>query len=153
MQRHTLRIVFAVVILGAVTALSLLPGHDLPAVPAGFPFTLPHADKIIHFGFYFCAGLAFLYAAGSRSVLNSRLCRWGTILLLAGYGALMEVLQRFTPARSFDFGDMLANTAGALTALFIAVFFLRLTGKGRPMPPVTITFTAAGRTPGGRNRP
>ena len=30
------------------------------------------------------------------------------------YGALIEVLQAFTPYRHFSFGDMAANTAGAV---------------------------------------
>lgn len=144
MPHRIFRVIFAVIVLCGVTALSLLPAPDLPAAPAAFPFTLPYFDKLIHFGFYLTATLAALFALGSERVLEHARFRWGPVIALTLYGALMEAIQHTIPTRSFDLRDILANTLGALAALFAARLYLHLSGKDRPEPRIKFTFNATG---------
>ena len=91
-----------------ITWLSLMPGNQLPALPL-----LLHADKLVHAGFY--AILAILIASaqprGLRQISLPLAC-----LLSAGYGLLLEIAQIFTPTRSFEWTDVLANAFGAALA-------------------------------------
>ena len=96
--RLILRVLF---LLGAafVTVMSLLPAHDLPnlAIP----------DKIEHAGAYFM--LALLGGLALRE-------RRGLLFLfvaLCAMGGVIELLQAFSPGRTPDVFDALANATGA----------------------------------------
>jgi len=88
--------------------LSLSPPSD-QAAPVG-------NDKIGHVLAYGALTMATLWAAGWQ--------RWFPALIAClAYGAIMEVAQGLMPfGREFSLLDMVANTAGALTAL--AVFWI-----------------------------
>lgn len=91
-----------------VAAISLLPLTATPKAPSG-------TDKLVHFGLY--AGLMYCHArAWPRQ-------RWPTLaLVLAGYGAAMEVLQHFLPPRSASLADALANCVGVSIMLVILLY-------------------------------
>jgi VanZ family protein len=88
-------------------------------------------DKLLHMAEYFV--LAFLMYRAFQfqtrfTLLNERPVLFAT-LLTALYGPLDECHQIFTPGRSFDIYDMLADGLGAL--VFAAAFwgFSTLRGK------------------------
>jgi len=70
-----------------------------------------HADKLLHAIIYAITTLLFYSTLKGRpyALLLS-------VLLAAGYGFLMEVIQGFTPHRGFSIYDALANLAGASAA-------------------------------------
>ena len=92
-----------------LTAVSLTPldGLDLPS--------FSYADKIVHFFLYFFLTLLWLLAYP----------KWWRkriffIILVLLWGIAIELIQEyFVPTRSGDVFDAIANTAGALTGLWV----------------------------------
>ncbi len=109
-----------------------IPMRDGPDFP-GF-------DKILHFGYFFGgAGLlsAALYLHGSnRPGLSWRRLVITVVIVLATVGALDEWHQSWIPERSGnDFGDWLADIAGALTGALVFKCFHHLLGQPAPDRP------------------
>jgi VanZ family protein len=123
--RRTLRIAFY----GAgalVAALSLAPSAALPPTSIG--------DKVEHVIAYAVLGL--LGAASSdRSVVRM-------ILGLAAFGIAIEMLQAFSPGRSPDPLDVVADVAGASLGCGAVILLRRMTS-------LLIDKDAAGATPCG----
>ena len=90
---------------------SLLPASSLP-MRALAHFGI--SDKLLHFGAY--AVLAFLPALHER-----RLELVAAILAVIAMGALLEFAQLYSPGRSFEIADMVANAAGALCGLVLGL--------------------------------
>jgi VanZ family protein len=102
-----------------VAILSLLPGGDQPA-----PF--PHADKLVHFCLYGFSGAWFAMLGREHRLL--------IVLLLAAYGAGLEVAQEFVSRRGFDWLDILANTAGAIAGTIIIRYLWNPLSWLQPQP-------------------
>ncbi|MDX3772815.1 VanZ family protein [Chromatiaceae bacterium AAb-1] len=66
-----------------------------------------HLDKVAHFSIFMV--LAWLTWKGFKPHF------WVVLILLSGYGALVEVVQHYFTRRSGDWLDWLADTAGILT--------------------------------------
>lgn len=122
------RAVFAL-LLGAVTWLTLTPSPD--DADAGFKIMRWIAnlllgdsalgDKVAHFTAYAALGAsAFLARIGGRYM---------TPLALAGYGALLEVVQGMGGVRSPELADAFANMAGAVAGYAIALMLSRLLAR------------------------
>lgn len=83
-------------------------------------------DKVAHFLAYGALGFAAFWARLAQPGRR----RWA-VLALAVYGALLEGMQALVAARSPEFGDAVANAAGAIAgfvgAHFIAAFGARTT--------------------------
>ena len=94
-----------------VGALSLVPGGALPASQL--------SDKVEHLLAYAALGLIGVATArnGSRAACS--------ILGIIAFGAMIEVLQMFSPGRYAEVGDALANSAGALIGGAIAIVWHR----------------------------
>jgi VanZ family protein len=106
--RTVIRVLFGLAAT-VVAVLSLLPAHDLPNVAA--------SDKIEHAGAYFV--LAILGGLGLRE-------RRGLLFLfifLCAMGGVIELLQAFSPGRSPDVFDALANATGAAAGILVALVF------------------------------
>ncbi len=115
-----MRLPYWIVTVGYCLAVLVLMTQPVPDVPRP---AIPHMDKLVHFTIYF--GLAAIISIGIRRSNPSAapLHQFLTPLVAAsGYGALCEFLQRLVPERTFDWADIAANTAGALTAQIILVF-------------------------------
>lgn len=117
--------------LGLVTWLSLAPASAFAAVPMLFR----NKDKVVHFLFY--GGLVSLgrwtLAAHWTVKPHTGLVVVGAI----GYGALMEVLQGVIVSygRSFEFGDIVANSLGALCFWWLSRFlFVAVSPEPRAKP-------------------
>jgi VanZ family protein len=106
--RTVIRVLFGLAAT-VVAVLSLLPARDLPNVAA--------SDKIEHAGAYFV--LAILGGLGLRE-------RRGLLFLfifLCAMGGVIELLQAFSPGRSPDVFDALANATGAAAGILVALVF------------------------------
>jgi len=97
----------------AVTVLSLLPQRDLPKVGV--------SDKIEHVVSYFVLAILGSLAFRERRSL------FALFVLLCAMGGVIELLQAFSPGRSPDIVDALADGAGAAagTLVGLALGFLR----------------------------
>ncbi|WP_440992271.1 VanZ family protein [Haloarchaeobius baliensis] len=101
-------------VLGAIVYFSLLR-----AVP-GPPTPTPFWDKRLHFAAYAALAFAFAYATArqrDRPYRRAALVIGGTV----GFGLLIELAQGTLPYRYFGWGDLLANTLGAL---LVSVWFV-----------------------------
>jgi VanZ family protein len=92
--------------------------------------TIPHFDKLVHFSFYFIAGvLGGLFGREISKGQSSKLKILGISFVgLVLYGIIIEVLQSYlTTYRSAELLDVLANSVGALlgTLLIWTVFSKR----------------------------
>ena len=91
--------------------LSLRPLQQLP-------FGL--SDKLIHFtGYWAMAAVVAGFCHEARGVL-----RWGVFAVVVG--GLVEIGQHFVPMRSMDFDDFLADAAGAIWGVLLALAWLAL---------------------------
>jgi len=103
--------------LGWFLLLWYLSGNPFPEIPG--PDLFPHADKVMHTGYFFGGGL-FLYSAlyFSASHPSKRFLAILTIVGIAFVGWLDEYHQSFVPGRSGnDWGDFLADFLGGLLAV------------------------------------
>ena len=111
---------FAIGWLLLVTALLCIPGTQFPKITWQNKIWL---DKWIHVFLFLI--LVFLWCRTylnkhSTSQLKTKFINV-TILSII-YGAAMEIVQHyFIPFRSFDYGDMIADTIGSGTGYFISV--------------------------------
>lgn len=96
------RAAFVGCLLGIAWA-SLLPPEQIPSGPAG-------SDKVVH---------AFGYALLGALAVASGL-RWRPAVTLAvGIGLVLEVAQRMTGYRSFEWADLAADAVGALVGALL----------------------------------
>ena len=109
--RRVLRTAFYIAS-GLVFALSLVPSAALPPTTIG--------DKAEHVIAYAVLGLLG-GASAERGVVR-------IILWLTAFGAVIELLQAFSPGRSPDVFDALADVAGACIGVAAATI-LRRTGR------------------------
>ncbi|QLI83062.1 VanZ family protein [Chitinibacter fontanus] len=95
-----------------VWALAIWIGSLMPSPP---PAVVENGDKVQHFfGYAVLACLAFRVAQRYALV-------WFFAALM---GVGVEIAQSFTPWRTFDIGDMLANALGAVIGLLICRFLV-----------------------------
>ncbi len=122
-----------VVLLGVTTYASVgsppsddSSGVELARMLAALIFGDPdQADKIGHFAFYAALGAL----ARLASFFPGRF--WAAPVLLAAYGALLEIVQYFLSGRSADVIDGLANASGALTGFAGAAAILAFASRRR----------------------
>jgi len=80
-------------------------------------------DKVMHFVVYgihtfFCL-LALCYNLLSLKIIQYFLA----LILSVSYGIFNEIYQYFIPEREFSLGDILANSLGIITFLFLVYIF------------------------------
>lgn len=94
----------------------------LSVYPSLVASSLPYADKVVHFIIYAITCWLFFSILRKRKPFSKAII--ASILLSAGYGLLMEVVQIFVPTREFSAFDFVANTLGAISAgVFIILSF------------------------------
>lgn len=123
--------IYTKLFIGWMILITILCLIKLP-VMEGPEIEMPYADKVVHFGFYFVASV--LGSFFIRELLAGHLALFKTLGLVVGcliaYGILIEVIQLvFTPWRSGEVADALANSLGALAGAGIVK--LRFSGKGQ----------------------
>ena len=98
--RGQFRVLFVVALI-AIYILALLPQDQAPE--------FHWSDKANHIFAFVVLGLLLR--------LGFRLSYWQSILLLIGYGVLIEISQYFTPDRSAELADIGADTIGSFVGL------------------------------------
>jgi VanZ family protein len=86
-----------------------------------FGFSLPeNSDKLIHLIAYIPLGLLFYVSLRESGVKNYLLA--AAAILACLYGISDEIHQFFVPGRHASFGDVFADSVGALTGSFVGYF-------------------------------
>ena len=87
----------------------MVAGLKVALMPSDLPESLDVSDKVIHFVVFF--GFTFL-----ADIVSSRGPFWlWKVVPVALYGVGTEILQLFSPDRSFSLGDILADFCGIAT--------------------------------------
>jgi VanZ family protein len=115
----------------------LLLGYEFfisAQTPSGMPDLGPwfwQKDKVEHALYFFVTGLLAVRAA--RFGESWGRAKTAVFLLLAAvlWGCSDEIHQSYTPGRSVEIGDVLADTAGVALAVAFGERFLRKIGLGR----------------------
>jgi VanZ family protein len=87
-------------------------GHGQVATPPG----IVNFDKMAHFSVF---GLMATLVVRPMS----RRRAWWAVMIVAVFGASDELRQSFTPGRSMEFADWIADTAGAVVAVAAYTFW------------------------------
>ena len=111
-QKNKLFLVLFIILIIAITLLSLLPPKS--------DFELGKSDKLNHFLAYAILSLNFGFLSTKiRSYFIG-------IPFLIAYGLLIEFFQGFVPGRDPSFYDALANSVGVFSGFFIFCLFSRI---------------------------
>ncbi|MGB0453958.1 MAG: VanZ family protein [Bacteriovoracaceae bacterium] len=78
--------------------------------PGGQTPSIPHFDKVLHFGIYFVLNF-FLFLITRKTKI--------VFLFNLFIGSLIESIQYILPYRSFEVLDLLANTSGNIISLLL----------------------------------
>ena len=105
-----------------VGVLTLMPGSDIPKV--GWLDKIENFDKVVHAGLF--GGLTFLfcfpYFKASFSYLKKVNYFIRVSLAAIVWGITVEFIQKyFVTGRSFDLSDWVADSVGALIALWLCI--------------------------------
>jgi VanZ family protein len=93
---------------GVIFALSAIPGTRLPSLD------FPQSDKAVHALLYGVLGALIRRALGrTRSAGTARANLAAAVLIATAYGITDEIHQLWTPHRSADWRDVVADAGGA----------------------------------------
>ncbi|WP_417655544.1 VanZ family protein [Pseudoalteromonas atlantica] len=106
------RRVYQAVFLISIVVFTLLFAKE---IKGGVTNLFPHVDKVAHFGIFFI--LAIIMDKAFKLPLYTQ------VLLLAGYGAAIEIMQDTLPYRQASLGDFVADFAGAATYFLLRTIF------------------------------
>ncbi|OLF72892.1 hypothetical protein AWH60_14770 [Pseudoalteromonas haloplanktis] len=112
------RRVYQAIFLISIVAFTFLFAKEVKGAANLFP----HVDKVAHFGIFFL--LAIIMDKAFKLPLYAQ------ILLLAGYGAAIEIMQDSLPYRQASLADFVADFIGA-ASYFLAKALLTLSKKKR----------------------
>ena len=107
-----------------IFALSSLPGGMMAA-------DLPGVDKLAHAGVFAVLALVILRALGKVTRWRASRCVACAIICVAAYGALDELHQWFTPQRSVELLDVVADVTGGALASAAWLLNRRVQGARR----------------------
>ncbi|MBZ4651286.1 MAG: hypothetical protein JG761_86 [Proteiniphilum sp.] len=105
------------------TGTCLIAPGSVPEMPKGISW-----DKVAHYGLFFLLSSVSLYdydKLHNGSPSRGRWIFWGFLLPVL-YGGVIELLQLYLfTSRSAEWGDWIADLAGSLTALLLAIICVR----------------------------
>jgi VanZ family protein len=105
-----------------IFVLSSIPGSAFPEVPGRY------TDKVVHVALYGVLGLLVGRALAATTALGGPARVALTCALATAYGITDELHQLFTPRRSCDWHDVVADALGGLVGGLLAATVL----SGRP---------------------
>lgn len=108
-----------------IFVLSSIPGKNLPEIN----FEL--SDKVAHFSVFSILCFLFFYSLKNqyKYVKLQKFAPEFALLFTTVYGILDEIHQYFTPNRSSDVFDVVADFLGAFVMFLIIKFYLKKTSK------------------------
>lgn len=101
------------------------PGEQLPE----FSFLMEGIDKVAHFVLFFIHTILLSFGIHDFHEKKDQKIRFVIIALVSCiYGIIMEILQATTfKNRTFEYGDVIANSAGCLTGfLFYSKYLFKI---------------------------
>jgi VanZ family protein len=102
-----------------VTILLCIPGTELPKVTWSTKIWL---DKWVHIFLFLVLVWFWCRAYKSIEKIKAKKTFIAITVLSIFYGVIMEIIQQyFIPFRSFDVGDMIADSIGAIAGYFISI--------------------------------
>lgn len=107
--------------------LSSLPPHRLPLFGPWFE----GKDKVEHAAYFFLTGILAVRAARFGEGWGRAKTAVFLLLFAVLWGCSDEIHQAFTPGRSVEIGDVLADVAGVALAVVVGQRILRGTGMHR----------------------
>ncbi|MBE0457495.1 MAG: VanZ family protein [Pseudoalteromonas prydzensis] len=105
------RRVYQALFLVSIVAFTFLFAKEIKGAANLFP----HVDKVAHFGIFFILAVVMDKAFKIPLLVQ--------ILLLAGYGAAIEIMQDMLPYRQASVADFIADFAGAASYFAIKLIF------------------------------
>jgi VanZ family protein len=99
--------------------LSTIPGSEIPDLPT------PQFDKLVHGFLYAVLGICCLLGLRQTTSLGTRGLVAAATALATAFGVTDELHQLFTPRRSSDWHDVVADAVGALAGAVLATRFRR----------------------------
>ncbi len=97
-----------------------MPGDDIPQI--GW-FDKINGDKLVHFGIFLMIIISWAFSLSKRNMLQSARLKWLLVITVLGiiYGVSIEFIQeKYIPHRSFDIGDIIADTIGCIAGYISA---------------------------------
>lgn len=99
--------------------LALSVAYFAAIVPQDVAPSIPEiSDKAHHVFAFMVLGILFRFAY--------KINYWYALVLLIGFGGLIEISQYYTPTRVAEMNDVLADTIGALIGLKLYKYFAKL---------------------------
>jgi VanZ family protein len=99
--------------------LSTIPGSEIPDLPT------PNFDKLVHGLLYLVLGACCVRGLGQSTSLTPGTLVAAATMLATAFGVTDELHQLFTPRRSSDWHDVVADAVGALVGAALATRFRR----------------------------
>lgn len=101
-----------------ILAVCLLPSGAVPGLGL---FSQLHLDKLVHAFLYGVLAILLFNALVTRTLGKGKGLALFTVSICAAYGGAIELLQEIPQlGRSAEWGDLLADTAGAAIGVVIA---------------------------------
>ena len=109
-MKHVLQYKFSILAGLGILYLCLIPPSQIPKTE------MQNADKIVHFAFYLCFGIAISLDnyLSKKEITVSTIKIIKRAIFLISFGIAIEAIQYLTPYRTASFSDILANSAGTL---------------------------------------
>lgn len=98
--------------------LLFIPASQIPSTPF---FDIPHFDKIVHFCMFFSMCILMFRPVKS---LTPNFYFWSPMITLVLAVTLEFLQQKISSSRHTDLYDLLANTAGLITATVVYRYFI-----------------------------
>ncbi|MBS9460809.1 VanZ family protein [Flagellimonas sp. 389] len=124
--------VFAILFVSWVFFITILSLFSFSGVDTS-GVAIPYADKIVHFSFYLIFAILGCFFLRERTQGDITIGRAVLSILFTAiaYGIFIEVLQyTVTANRMAEFGDIIANTLGAIVGVSVIKWFF---SKERPL--------------------
>ncbi len=102
----------------------------LSVVNTGGESPFPYFDLLAHFIMYFGMAVFLSWSLKASVSLASRGVIALAFIMATLYGFMNETIQIFIPTRDFEYTDLIANAAGAITGATLMVFFRERLDEG-----------------------
>lgn len=116
---------WALIVSGVIAYFCLTDSSNIPAI------NIPSIDKIVHFCFHFGFTISWiLFFKKELKGTDDAKAYLVSIIFSVLFGITIEILQGvYTTTRASDVTDVLANTLGAMFAIFMAIVFKKQLDK------------------------
>jgi VanZ family protein len=101
----------------------------LSVMSTGRESPFPYFDLLAHFAMYFGMAVFLSWSLKASFSLTSRGVIVLAFVMATLYGFMNETIQIFIPTRDFEYADLIANAAGAMTGATLMVMFRERLGE------------------------